>query len=36
MLPLRLQRLKRAFLGDAKDPLSPQARQHMALAAFLA
>ena len=36
MLPPGLQRLKRAFLGDAKDPLAPQARQHMALAAFLA
>ena len=36
MLPLRLQRLKRAFLGAPKDPLAPQARQHMALAAFLA
>ncbi len=36
MLPARLQRLKRAFLGAPKDPLAPQARQHMALAAFLA
>ena len=33
---LRAQRLKRLFLGPPKNPLAPQTRQHMALAAFLA
>ena len=30
------QRLKRLFLGPPKNPLAPQTRQHMALAAFVA